>query len=733
MNRVMKNIIEKYSNILGRNALVFFSVLLVMFLFSSYIFFNDFKKDSIEEAKKDYKLNVDYIQLKLEKYLINNKYKEIEDTLNTNFERNFFKSIEIEFNKFVFNRNTLLEKTNQFQERSWNLGDIVIDAKYGYIQKVKNSMLYEYIPNDLENYTSTIPIRFQAYKKSKIKIFLTNLSFKNIEKISQVDTKYKVYDWFDNLIDLENETIIYDLVTDGITYGKVTYNVDTSFIKCQLYNLFIKLVLFTLLLFVPIFITSRFYHKLIFRKYVNEPVKSLNDYLEKIIDNKFEVLDKKEFSGTKELRELTKKVIKMSTKVASLVNELNISKDNLDRKSSTDVLTGLPNKSVFDFDVKSMFVTSQKATIFTIKLECLGLMSKNHNSNYINNFIDEYTSIIKNVIHKYSKMEISLYRFYGSEFAIIVKDIKIETIEEMLNEMISELIKVIPSSYDVPENIIHIGGTPFDLFGSIDSVLASANKAFDISKTKGINTYHIIDDSELKEGYDVLHKNVMTIIEESKFNINYVLDTYLFDDENELFMKEAVPLLLDENNERLSIGPFLSIAEKLNLVDNFDKQVIEKTIQFIKENKVSYEIAINLSMDSINNINFMNWLKELLQENKDISRNLVFSITAYSAYLNKTLFETFTKDVHSYGVKTLIKRYKIEEYPLEQLDGIPIDYIRMHKDYTANFTTDVAKKHKVKNVLIYGELNNIDIIADSVKLDVDYNLLERLGAYGTSK
>lgn len=725
-------LIKKYFKLIGKNVLFFFSILLIMFLFSSYIFFDDFKKSSIEEAKKDYKLNVDYLQLKLEKYLINNNYKEIEKVLNSSFESNFFKSVKIESDKFIFNKSTLLESTKQFEERSWTLGDIVVDARYGYIQKVKNSMLYEYIPNSITNYEKTINIRFQVYKKSKIKIYLTNLSFKNIEKISDVNTKYKVYDWFDNAIDLENKTISTDLFVEGIKYGKITYEIDTSFVKSELFNLFVKLILFTLVLFLPIFIGIRFYHKLIFRKYVNEPVKSLNIYIDKIIDNKFEILDKKDFTGTKELKELSKKVIKMSTKVASLVNELNINKENLERKLSTDILTGLPNRSVFDFDVKSMFITSQKATILTIKLECLAFMSKNHDSNYINSFVDEYTSIIKNIIYKYNKMEITLYRFYGSEFAIIVKNIELETIEKMLNEIISELTKVIPSSYDVPENIINIGGTPFDLFGSIASILSSANKAFDISKEKGINSYHIIDSSELKEGYDTLHKNVITIIEESKFEMDFVLDTYSFDDK-ELIMKEAVPLLFDEQNKKLSIGPFLSIAEKLNLVDNFDKQVIEKSIKFIKDNNISYEIAINLSMDSLNNIKFIEWLKNLLEENKDISGNLVFSITSYSAFLNKTLFETFVNDIHKYGVRTLLKRYKIEEYPLSQLDNIKIDYIRMHKDYTANFASDIAKKHKVKNILIHGELNNIDIIADSVKLDIDYNLLERLGAYATSK
>ena len=85
------------------------------------------------------------------------------------------------------------------------------------------------------------------------------------------------------------------------------------------------------------------------------------------------------------------------------------------------------------------------------------------------------------------------------------------------------------------------------------------------------------------------------------------------------------------------------------------------------------------------------------------------------------------------GSKFLIKRYKLDEYPLSELKGLDIDYIRMAKEYTDNFSNDTNKKHKVKSILIFAELNNIEVIADMVALDEDFDLLERLGTYAISK
>ena len=203
--------------------------------------------------------------------------------------------------------------------------------------------------------------------------------------------------------------------------------------------------------------------------------------------------------------------------------------------------------------------------------------------------------------------------------------------------------------------------------------------------------------------------------------------------QKKIVMNEAAPQLYNREGEKLSIGSFISVAEKLQIAHKFDKLVVVKTIAHIRGNDLQHAVAINLSMSSINDPSFMTWLETVLRANKDILNKIVFSITSYTAYLNKESFIMFVKNIHDIGGSIILKRYKTDEYPLEELEGLPIDYIRMHEDYTSNFVNDMVKKHKVKNILIFAELNGINVIADSVKLEFDYDLLERLGTYATSR
>lgn len=726
----MKRITNKFGNTSSSNTTILLITFFLITIFSSYVFFQNFKNNLLINTEKDYELYVDKSNVKLDKfYLLNNK-KEINKEFDTLLKTRLFKEITLEYNRYLFSKNSLIESSIGFNDKSWSIAEVIVDARYGYVKKVEKNDLFEFIPSSLFDASQPISIRYQVYKKDEIKNIITKLNFSNISKKIESEN---ITTWIDSSIILDTSDKFYNVKVDNNVLGTVIYRLDTNLVKEELQSFVLQLSIFSLVMFLPILFLLGFYHKFIFKKYVTEPISYLNGYLDHILENRFSSIDKSNFEGTKEIEELTNKVTKISSKIASLKNELNVNKDSLERKVSTDALTGLPNKDIFDFDIKTMFVSLVKGYIFIIRIDELAKLSKNHDSGYINSFVESYVNIIKNIIFKYSKTEMKLYRFYGSNFAFIGKNIDIENARKICEEIVEELVDRMPDIYDTPDDLVQIGGTAFDLYGSLETVLSSLNSAYDISKNKGPNSYHIIGEDDISKNYSLLDNSVIEVINDAKFGISFVLDSYSFDNPEKLVMTEVAPILYDHDNKKLSVGAFVSVAQKLNMTDEFDKLVIQKAIDYIKEHKYTHEVAINLSISSIENKSFMKWLDTILNENEEILNKIVFSITSYTAYLHKVSFINFVRDIHKIGAKVLLKRYKTDEYPLAQLDGLNLDYIRTNKDYTMNFTHDISKKHKVKNVLIYAELNNIKVITDSVELDSDYDLLERLGTYATSR
>ncbi|MAD41928.1 MAG: hypothetical protein CL623_06005 [Arcobacter sp.] len=727
----MKKRLNKFRESNSINNILLLIFLFLALVFTSYYYFNSYKEKILINAKDNYQLNINYLNSKVHNNILKSDKNIIELEVNKVLESTLFDLIEIEHDRFIFSKEKLINTTPNFDDKSWAIAEIVIDARYGFIKKIDKTSLYEFMASSNYEKSQPINIRYQVYKKNEIKNFITKLDFSNIKL--EKENKDDSFSWIDSLITIDIANKIEDIVIDNINIATISYSLNSKKVKAELQSFLIHIIIFNLIIYLPILFMLGFYHKFIFRKYVTKPVLYINNYLDDILDNKFAALDKSQFEGTKEIKELTTKVSKVSSKIATLKNEINVNKDSLEKKTYSDTLTGLPNKYIFDFDIKSMFVTSTSAYVFILRIDSLVELSKKYDSGYINNFIETYSNIIKNIIFNINKTNLKMYRFYGSEFAIVAKDMNFEESQQMCEAIIKEISDRIPFIYDVPDDLIHIGGTSFDLYGSLESVLASANSAYKVSKEKGISSYYIISEKDIEKDYTSINNNVIEVITKAEFEIDLVLDTYLFDNPDILVMNEVSPQLYDHNNEKLSIGSFIAVSQKLKLADKFDKLVIEKTINLIKEKQINHELSINLSISSVENSEFMIWLRDILEENEAIKKYIVFSITSYSAYLHRKSFEKFVSDVHNMGAKILIKRYKTDEYPLNKLEEVKLDYIRMDKDYTNNFTNDVVKKHKVKNIVIFGELNSIKIMADSVKLESDYDLLERFGTYATTR
>ncbi len=717
---------------LGKKKNLIFLIVAFTFLFfiSSKFFYDSYKKELLEKSYKTYEINKKYINTYLDKNLINKGEVVLED-IKSKTDLSIFESIDINYEKYIFNKSILIDSIDEFSDKSWSIAEVTVDVALGELKKVKDTNLYEFLPSRDFDIDNDLNIRLQLYKNSVIKNFIATLKFSDITYIKSYKNQ-KFTNLTDKIISVDELKDTYKVDIDGFEYANVTYELNTELIKTELEIFILKLIIFTSIMLIPLTFTIGFYHKYIMRKYVKRPVSRLNEHLENIIQSKYVKLKKDKLEGTKEINELIKKVSKISSKIASLTNELNMNKESLELKVSTDTLTGLPNKKIFDFDLKNMFVSSINGYVFVIKVEDLAQLSKKHDTGYINNFIEHYSNIIKNTVYKNSKSNSKIYRFYGSLFAVIIKTDDYEVIRKVATNIIEEITLKMSKNFDVPTRLIQLGGTYIDLYGTIDSVLDSANKAYEDSKEKN-NSFKIISKEEVAKNYEEIDNNVKDIIENSNFTIDFVLDTYLFDETQKLIMKEVAPQLYDHHGEKLMIGSFVSVAQKLDIIDSFDKQVIEKTVEYIKNSNCDYELSVNLSWVSIKNASFLMWLDEFTKKNQEYMKQVVFSITSYTAQMHKIDFVTFVEEVDKLGLKTLLKRYKTEDFPLEQLDNLPLTYIRMHKDYTTGFTNDTLKKHKVKNILIYGQLNDIEIIGDSVKLDLDYDLLDRLGAYATSK
>ena len=80
--------------------------------------------------------------------------------------------------------------------------------------------------------------------------------------------------------------------------------------------------------------------------------------------------------------------------------------------------------------MKKMFITKTDGYVLSIKIADLGSYAKNHSSSDVDSFIKRFARIL-NECKNHFTFEISAYRFFGSEFAMIVKNKNSKDIKEL--------------------------------------------------------------------------------------------------------------------------------------------------------------------------------------------------------------------------------------------------------------------------------------------------------------
>ena len=683
----------------------------------------------------------------LKSFMKNKKDPEIISIINAIANRGFYKEIRLEDINFAFTGSELIEASKDIEGDEWEVQDVSVDVSYGELstggaddelmselaqmeglEDISSDSMdtteksYVFIPSKEFDQESTISIKFSATSEDELVNSVAKLKINKIIAQVQRDVKFDyIPQWFIDLIPIKLQETKSE-ISDGWTTTAVIYvSANPGDAYAKLYEQAKGAIIYAAVAFsISIFLL------VVFLRFILHPLKDIEKLAGNIAQGRFETI--KKLPWTTELKNVSIAMNDMSTKIEGVIKKLNGNLENMTKKLSQDDLTGLQLQQTFETDMKQMFIGKSAGYIFSVKIDELGAFAKNNGNKKVDDFLKQFANILKE-----SSSKISAYRFFGSEFAMIGKEISYDEAKELTINIQKQFAKL--GKKFKKEHIAHIGATPFNPIGTTPGILAAAQEAYEQAKHIGPNEAHIRDDSDLAHDMQEWKNLVFDIIDNGKFNVAYIGQAYGLKDKNEkkLLMEEAFTEAKDNDGVQIPIGTFVSIAEKYDKILDFDKAVVKKVIKYVKKNDISHDISINLSLDSVVNQEFRTWLQNSIKENADIASQLVFSITAYGAAKDVDQFKQFIQTIHKAGAKIIIKRFETKFIPLDNIKDFNLDYIRLARDYTKGISKDSGKKGFVESMQELATLLNIKVFAENVKEDEDFNIVKSLGLYGASR
>ncbi len=687
--------------------------------------------------------------MSLKSLMKNKKDFEIESIIKAIANRGFYKEIRLEDIDFSFTSEELLQKALLNDDKSWVISKLNVSKNIGKIELLNESedifkeleelndtqdseiissnsqiITYNFIPKDENFKEGLIKIDFIASADNLVlkKQVLLNMS-KILVKVSRNEKFDYIPQWFIDLFPLtmieKNSEISDGWNTSSIIY--VSANAGDAYAK--LYEQAKAALLYALLAFVISILFLVF-----FLQYILKPLKNIETLAINISKGNFSTIKKLPY--TTEIKNVAISMNEMSIKIEGMIKKLNSNINNMSKKISCDELTGLELKQTFETDLNHMFMLKTNGYILNIKMHSLAAYAKDHGSEKVDVFIKEFANILSKT-NSCIDVEVLPYRFFGSEFAMLVKNCTKEQITNLNKYLQKEFEKFSKESHS--SNIAHIGVCNFNPTKTIPQMLLASNEACEAAKQIGPNSAYIMDEQDTSRDMDDWKELIFDIVDNLKFQLTYIGDAHTLEDNSSLVMQEAFTQAFDKNKELIQIGTFISIAEKYNKIVDLDKAVIQKVLKYIKQSNITHEISINISQDSIQHSSFNIWLEEILSQNKHITSQIVFSMPSYAVAKDIKKFQSFASLVHKNNSKILIKRFESKFIPLDTIKELNLNYIRLSRDYTNGIYKDEGKKVFIESMQDLCDLLNIKIFAENVKEKEDYKEIKRINIYAASR
>jgi diguanylate cyclase (GGDEF)-like protein len=409
-------------------------------------------------------------------------------------------------------------------------------------------------------------------------------------------------------------------------------------------------------------------------------------------------------------------------------------RQQLEYQANHDALTGLPNRILFMDRLENSIRLAQRykkqVAVLFVDLDNF----KEINDSFGHDIGDE---ILVEVSHRLkSKMRKSdtLSRLGGDEFCIILNDINNS---DDVSNVILNAMNSMKESFNIKGHSVYVGMSigvsmyPNDGDTSA-TLLKNADAAMYKAKHDGRNTYCFYDEEMTQKAYNrvFLETSLREAINNDEFLVYY--QPQMNAKENKLVGMEALVRWESPTLGLVQPYKFIPLAEETGMIVSLDRIVIKKAIkQFLEWHKEGLnpgKLSINLSVKQIEETDFINFLKELIEEHKRFVQNYIeFEVTESQIMKNPDRSISTLKQIRELGISIAIDDFGTGYSSLAYLKRLPISKLKIDKSFIDNIETDSEDIAISKTIISLCKSLNLKVIAEGVETERQKNILVENG------
>lgn len=396
-----------------------------------------------------------------------------------------------------------------------------------------------------------------------------------------------------------------------------------------------------------------------------------------------------------------------------------------------DYLTGVLNRYRFEKEISDRLQEAGRlgkgGALILFDLDNFKIINDSFGHQTGDQILVRFSGLISDML----RLDDTLARVGGDEFAVFIPDADVATAENITNRMITSVNSYkFESQGRTFRTSMSAGFALFPEHGNTtEELFAKADLALFESKEKGGNCLSIYAPDETAQSQIRSRRQWITRISESIENDGFVLFAQpVVSIKDRSVSHYEILLRMKDDNGIVEPGSFLGISERTGIIRNIDHWVVRNTISLVSEQiKKGRGIcfSINISNQSFLDNELLRVLKHELDKSPIDPKYLQFEVTETATISSLDRTRHFIDELRQMGFSFVLDDFGAGFSSLNHLKHLKVDYLKIDGDFIRRLHVEPVDQHIVRNIVHLARGFRMKLIAEHVESEETLDFLRR--------
>lgn len=444
----------------------------------------------------------------------------------------------------------------------------------------------------------------------------------------------------------------------------------------------------------------------------------------------------------RELHRVATAMNNMCLAVERMLTEQSDLAEKMRKKAYVDAVTGLMNRNDFSEQVAHLVGAPTKfpsGALAVIRIR--GFMTYNEKHGRV-----EGDALLKRVALLLGKVLEShprsiLAKLDGPEFGMVVPDIAQADLPKLGDDLIAALAEIEEFPHSENSVMAHAGIVYYRHHegASFGKLMATVSSALAIAQARGVPAWHVQEEEKASED------QALYIEINGMFRVGLPSDRVVLQyqpvrpcqvpESDWGYRSEACVRILGADGSLIRAGLFIATAKRLGALQLLDRVVVDKVLQQIAAQGPirGGATAINVSMESIIDAEFVEWLYDRLRTQREVAKHVIIEIAEHTIIGHLDAIKAAFSRLRETGARLSIDRFGQSTASVGYLRSLEVDYIKLDGGYTRGLTESTDRQFFVQALVGIAHGLGIQVVTEYIESERDFEMVKGLlvdGAQG---